>query len=404
MRDDLVFAWRNVWRNTRRSVVTIAALSLALFMMIVYTGLMTGNLNGLEANILDLEVGDAQAYADGYREKPSLYTTIADPEPLIHELEQAGFSVSGRLLGAGLGAGADSSAGVQLIGIDVERDARVTKISQHLRDGVWLQPDDEGVVLGRQLSKNLALAVGDELVVLSQGADGSMANDVYPVRGVLDGISQSIDHAGVFMTDAEFRELMVLPAGVHQLILRKPGETSLDDATAAANALAPDGVQVSSWKQLMPTLASMLENAGGSLKFMSAIVYLAVGIVLLNAMLMAVFERIRELGVLKAIGFTPVKVWSLIMLETAIQTGVAAVVGVVLAIPTNHYLVTRGLDLSALGNISIMGMAWDPIWRAEVDTSTYVGPLQTMLVIVFLSVLYPALRAAFIRPLDAIRD
>ena len=151
-------------------------------------------------------------------------------------------------------------------------------------------------------------------------------------------------------------------------------------------------------------IASMLESARGAAGVMAVVVYLAVGIVILNAMLMAVFERIRELGVLKAIGFTPGKILRLIMLETAIQTTVAAAIGVLAAIPLNHYLVEHGLDLSSLGNMSLMGMAWDPIWRSAVTLDTYLSPVLTLLVIVALAVTYPALRAAFINPLDAIRD
>ena len=402
--DDLQLAWRNVWRNPRRSLVTIAATSLALFVMIVYSGLVVGYIDGLQRNVLDLEVGDAQAFADGYREKPSLYTTIAAPEPMIAELEAAGYQVSPRLLATGLGAGEASSTGVQLIGIDVTADAEVTRIAEQVDRGAWLAPDDEGVVVGRRVAELLGLEIGDELVVLSQGADGSMANDVYPVRGVLRGISDRIDRGGVFMTHPEFRELMVLPEGVHQLIVRVPQGSELDQATATANGFAPEGVEVSSWKQLEPMLASMLESARGAMQVMAVIVYLAVAIVILNAMLMAVFERIRELGVLKAIGFAPAKIFKLILLETGIQTAAALLVGVALALPVNHYMVVHGLDLRSLGNVSIMGVAWDPVWRSRVDLDTYVTPIVTLLIIVAIAVSYPAIRAALIRPLDAIRD
>lgn len=403
--DDLKLAWRNVWRNPRRSVVTILATSLALFVMIVYNGLVLGYIEGLQANILDLEVGDAQAFADGYREKPSLYTTIEQPDALLEQLAAQRFEVSPRLLATGLGAGEDNSTGVQLIGIDVEADARVTSIAEHLQVGRWLEPDDDGVVIGRRVAEQLGLAIGDELVVLSQGADGSMANDVYPVRGVLESISDRVDRAGVFMTHAEFRELMVLPKGVHQMILRIPSDAvDLETATAKAAAAAPEGVEVSSWKQLEPMLASMLDSARAAMSVMGVIVYLAVAIVILNAMLMAVFERIRELGVLKAIGFTPGKILRLILLETAVQTSAAILVGLALALPTNYYLVHHGLDLSSLGNVSIMGMAWDPVWRSKVDLDTYLTPVISLIVIVGIAVTYPALRAAFIRPLDAIHD
>lgn len=403
MWDDVRFAWRNVWRNTRRSVVTISATALALFVMVIYTGMVSGYLAGMKANIIDLDVGEAQAFAEGYREKPSLYTVIEQPEAMLESLEHEGFLVAPRLLGTGLGAGQDNSAGIQMIGIDVARDGRVTKISTALRSGQWLGPDDTGVVLGWRLADNLGLQVGDELVVLSQGADGSMANEVYPVRGVL-GTVGALDRTGVFMTQAAFRELMALERGVHQVILRTPPGVPLDEATATANGFAPEGTHVSSWRELRPTIASMLDSSEAAMAVMGVIVYLAVGIVILNAMLMAVFERIRELGVLKAIGYPPMRVLLLVLTETAIQTAVALVVGVLLAIPVNAYMSRHGLDLSALGNISVMGVAFDPIWRSRVDLSTYTGPVSTLVVIVGLAVLYPALKAAFIRPLDALRS
>ncbi|PRQ10147.1 ABC transporter permease [Enhygromyxa salina] len=399
--DDLKLAWRNVWRNTRRSVVTMAATGLALFVMIAYTGIITGYLKGLEANILNLEVGDIQVFANEYREKPSLYTTIADPAKLTADLEGAGYQVSSRLLASGLGASEENSSGVQMIGLDVVADADVSTISQQTRAGTWLEPDDEGVVIGWRLAETLSLDVGGELVVLSQGADGSMANDVYPIRGVLKGISDGVDRAGVFMTEAEFRELMVLPEGVHQMIVRKPPGTELEAATATAQGFGPDGVEISSWKTIKPTLASMLESSEVSMGIMAVIIYIAVGILILNAMLMAVFERIRELGVLKAIGFTPLKVLKLIFLETAVQTAVAMAAGVLVAIPVNYYLVHTGINM---GNMSVMGMAWDPIWRSSITLETYTGPMISMVIIVALAVLYPALRAAYIQPLDAIRD
>ncbi|KIG16386.1 ABC transporter, permease protein [Enhygromyxa salina] len=379
----------------------MAATGLALFVMIVYTGLVTGYVNGLEANILNLEVGDAQVFANEYREKPSLYTTIPDPTQWSAKLEEAGYQVSPRLLASGLGASEDNSSGVQLIGLDVLADADVSSIGQQTKAGRWLEPQDNGVVIGWRLAETLGLDVGGELVVLSQGADGSTANDVYPIRGILKGISDGVDRAGVFMTEAEFRELMVLPEGVHQIILRTPPSEELEAATAVAQGYAPEGVEVSSWKMLKPMLASMLESSRASMAIMAVIVYIAVGILILNAMLMAVFERIRELGVLKAIGFTPMKVLKLIFLETGIQTAVALAAGVLLAIPANYYMIHTGINM---GNLSLMGMAWDPIWRSTVTVETYTGPITSLVIIVALAVFYPAMRAAFIRPLDAIRD
>jgi len=394
-------AWRNVWRNTRRSLVTIAAASLALFVLIHYAGLVTGYIEGMERNLVEREMGDAQIHAAGFRDDPSLYERIEDPVALLAKLDQAGYAASARLLGGGLAAAGDTSAGVMFRGIDVERDGRVSTIGQHVAEGQWLDPaDPKGVVIGRRLARTLNVKQGAEVVVLSQAADGSMANDVFIVRGVLKAVGEGVDRAGMYMIDATFRELMVVPDGAHQVIVRKPATVPLATAAAQLRALTP-GLDTKSWRELSPTLASMFDSARGVMIFMFMIVYAAIGILLLNAMLMAVFERIREFGVLKALGAGPGAVFRMIFYETYIQVGIAILVGTALSVPGLWYLTQYGIDTGRMGGMTIHGVAWDPVWRASVSTSTYSGPIVTLIVIVSLAALYPAFKAAWVRPVQA---
>ncbi|MCA9717215.1 MAG: ABC transporter permease [Myxococcales bacterium] len=400
----VVFAWRNVWRSRRRSLVTMAAMSFALLMMILYTGLVAGYMGGLERNMLDLEMGDMQVFAPEYKRDPSLYTLIEDPGGLLAKLDDAGYPAAARLIGSGLAAAGDASAGVELRGVDVTRDKSVSEVYQHVIKGAWLDPaQPQGVVLGGRLARTLAVSVGDELVVLSQASDGSMANDLFVVRGVLKNIADGVDRAGVFMTADAFREFFVVPEGAHQLIVRRPPARELDAAAAEVRGIAA-GESVQTWRDLMPMLASMMDSITGAMLFMYGIIYMAIGIVLLNTMLMAVFERVREFGVLKAIGVSPRGVLTLIMLESLIQALLAVAVATLLSIPCFAYLTTAGIDLTAIArDISVMGLALDPIWRAEVGLGTYLYPIAMMLIIITLAAAYPATRAAVIRPVEAMR-
>lgn len=400
----LTMAWRNVWRNGRRTLAAIAATTLGLWTMIVYSGLVRGYLDRMEAHVLDVEMGDVQIHAEGYVQSPSLYERIDDPASLLAALEAEGLPAAPRLLGSGLAAAGQSSAGVSLYGVDVARDAQVSRIADRVHEGGWLDPAaPHEVVIGRRLAQMLGVAVGDELVVLSQGADGSTANDLYRVRGLLHGVSDQVDRGGVYMVDAAFRELMALESGAHEIIVRR-GAHALPDAIARVHALAP-GLDARTWRELKPTLASMLDTAEGAMIAMFVIVYMAIGIVILNAMLMAVFERVRELGVLKAIGVGPGGVLGLVYLEALIQTAIALAAGVILAIPTNAYLSTTGLDLGGSDGegISVMGSMMDPIWRSHVSLQTYTGPSTALLVIVLLAVTYPAIKAALVEPVVAMR-
>ncbi len=400
----MTMAWRNVWRNSRRTLAAVAATTLGLWAMIVYSGMVAGYLDRMERQILDVEMGDIQVHHPEYLGSPSLYHRVEGTPQLLAQLDEAGLAAAPRLLGSGLGAAGDNSAGVTLLGIDVPRDAKVSQVHTRVDRGAWLDPAAPNeVVIGRRLAQMLGLDLGGELVVLSQAADGSMANELFTVRGVLNGVSEAVDRGGVYLTQEAFRELMAVPDGAHQLIVRRAPTLPLDDAAGQVRGMA-DELDTKTWRELKPTLASMLDSGKGAVVMMFFIVYAAIAIVILNAMLMAVFERVREFGVLKAIGVSPMGVLRLIYLETAIQTGLAVVVGVALALPTNWYLSTKGLDLSeSMGGVTVMGSTLGSVWISLVTVETYVGPIVAMLFIVFLAVTYPALRAAFIKPITAMR-
>jgi len=374
----------------------------ALWMMILYTGLLNWYLRDMEATILDLEVGDVQVHAADYRDDPSLHTRIDDAEALLAELRDAGYRASPRLLAYGMAAAGETSAGVAFFGVDVARDAEVSLVHEHLLDGSWLDPKQPGgVVLGRRLARMLGVEPGAEIVVISQGTDGAMAADLYRVRGVLESIGAVVDRAGVFMTAEAFRELFIVPVGVHQIVVRRPEGTELDVVAEVVRGAAL-GLDVRTWRDLMPTLASLLDSARGALIMMIVIVYIAIAILILNAMLMSVFERIRELGVLKALGVGPGGILGLMFAEALIVTSIAVAVGIALGAPTLYYLATEGVELTSLTGMSIMGVAMSPVWHADMRASTFAIPVAVLVGVVGLAVVYPALKAALIDPVRAI--
>ncbi len=394
--------WRNVWRNKRRTYVTISAMTLALWVMLLYAGIMPGYINSMEQSVTQYEVGDIQIHASGFLENPSLYTSIEDSDALLIQLKEAGIAASPRLLGGGLAASGESSAGVSLRAIDVESNEQISQLSTKVTNGKWLDSaDPSGVVLGRKLASNLGVKEGSELVLVSQAKDGSMANGLYTVRGVLGAVAQSTDRSTVLMTEEAFRELMVFPTGVHQIVLNR-GDLSLDEAAVVATDIA-EGQDVRTWKQLMPAVAQMFELAKVAPFIASFIIYLAVGILILNAMLTAIFERIREFGVLKAIGAGPFTVLGLILVEGATQTLVASILGLLLALPGMWYLTVHGLNAGAMGGMDAMGVAMAEIWYGIYTPKSCVGPFFMLWIVSMGAVLYPAIKAAFINPIRAMR-
>ena len=398
-----VMAWRNLWRNKRRTFVTIAAMALALFVELLYSGLIVGMMSGMQEDVVELELGDIQVQAPAYLERPSLYEFMPESDALLAYLDELGYPATPRLLGGGLAASGEFSAGVSLRGIDVAREARVSRIADHVMEGAWLDPaDPKGVVIGNRLARILSVEVGGEVVVLTQGADGSIANDLFMVRGVLSSVAAGTDRGAVYLLDSAFRELMVLPEGAHQVVVRRPPEVSEADAKAAVQAFEGD-VRVMTWREIMPVVGQMLDSVQGMVSIMYVIVYLAVAILILNAMLMVVFERIREFGVLKAIGAGPFRVFGLILVESLLQACMALVIGATMALPGMWFLSTRGIDVGGLGGIDMMGVAIRPMWQGIYTVETVQTPIILLFFIVVLAVLYPALKASWIQPVQAMR-
>ena len=400
----LLFSIRNVGRNKQRSLITIAAMSFAAFILMFYATFLEGLTQSMERNSVGMDLGDIQVHAKGYRDDPDLYKRIEKPGELIEKLQSEGFFATQRIYGFGLAAFGPKSSGVRLRGIDMKHESRVTQINRHVFSGSWLDEDDfKGIVIGKKLSKILDARVGDEVIVLSQATDGSMANDLYRVRGILKSIGGGVDRAGFFMLDMAFRELMVLPEGAHEIaVTRKDRMADLQTETDKVVNLA-EGLEVLNWRKLQPFLAKMMDTSNAGTIVMMFIIYSAIGMVILNAMLMSVFERIHEFGVMKAIGVSPSMVAGMIYTEAMIQTAVAGFLTLIIGLPVVFYFQSHGIDMSSLtGSTTIVGVALDPVWYCRVTTESIVLPIIFLFILVALAVIYPAIKASVIQPVKAI--
>lgn len=401
-----MFALRNAARNKLRAAVTVGAMGLAGGIMILYGSLMEGVMLTMIRNVVDMEVGDIQIHRDGYRDDTDFYKFAPDAVALAGKLESQGFYASPRLFGYGLAAAGSASSGVFLKGIDVEREKMVGKLHDHLLSGSWLSGGDmKGVVIGKKLARTLGVAVGGEIVVVSQAGDGSMANDLFIVRGVLKSVSESTDRSGVIMTAAAFRELMVFPEGAHEITLKRRDQSE-PLAVAANRAVSiASGLEVKTWRELRPVIARVFDIWDVSMLFMLGITYSAITLVTFNAALMSVFERIPEFGMMKALGFSPGRVLKLVLAETLTLASAACVVALAFGLPAAYYSQVSGIDLSHVWpGGSFGGVAFDPVWRSQITFKSTVTPLFFIFVVSLLSAIYPGVKAALINPVTAMRQ
>ncbi|MCX5875418.1 MAG: FtsX-like permease family protein [Deltaproteobacteria bacterium] len=399
------FALRNFNRARTRTWITVGAMAFACAIMIFYASLLEGWLAGMEKNAVGMDLGELQVHATGFRADPDLYKTIVEEESVLALLGSEGFVATPRLYASGLAAAGNASSGIELRGVDLVREPQVTALNVHVWQGQWLEEQDQaGVVLGRKLARILGLTVGDEVVVVAQAADGSTANELFRVRGILKSVAEGVDRSGFFMTSATFRRMMIVPNGAHAIVVKRQVPTeNLTQATARLARLLPS-YEVRNWRQLQPVLARLFEMSDVSLVIMLLITYAAVGILTLNALLMSVFERIPEFGVMKALGFSPWGLFAMIVAESMLQVTVAAILALAAGLPLAMYFSHHPIDFSGFvqSSSTIAGVALDAKWYCVVTVHSVLLPVLFLYLVAGLAILYPALKAAMLKPLAAI--
>jgi ABC-type lipoprotein release transport system permease subunit len=234
-------AWRNLWRNGRRTAITLAAVMLSTAILVVTRALMQGMAEGAIRNATALGVGEVQVHAPGYLTGRSFYQALPDPAGVLAAARAGGVAAAPRSYGYGLVAHDTKSAGAVFWGLDPAVERATFDLAAHVVSGSFLAAQSaRGAVIGRKLARSLGAGVGDELVVVVQAADGSLGNELYTVAGVLEAVGEEIDRSAVLVHRADFEELFVAGGRVHEVALNSRGRLPLG-ALAAFAARAARG-------------------------------------------------------------------------------------------------------------------------------------------------------------------
>lgn len=398
----LRLAWRNIWRNRKRTAITLLAVALNTAILIVSLGLMQGMRRQMIRSATRLLVGDGQLHAAGYRADRSMYAALPDPSALVAQARRAGLQAVQRSYGFGLISSGKKSAGGSFWGVRPSPEREAFELADEVATGTWLSDTaGGGAVIGRKLARSLHAEVGTELVAVVQAADGSLGSELLRVVGILRGVGEEVDRGAVILHAADFDRLFVAGGRVHEVALSGAAEGAELSTTLGP---VPPGVELRSWRELLPALSDMVNLSNAGVTIFALIFFLAAGLGVLNTMLMATHDRIREFGVLKALGASPARIVRDISVEGLLLAMVATGVGLIPGLAGAAWFQAYGLDLRIFGDASFgfAGIAWDPVWRAYVVPGDVLFAVVSMWVVCLAASLYPALRAARLDPVQAI--
>ena len=405
---------RNLWRNPRRTLITALGLAVGYFAVVF----MVGWADGLKAEMIEngtgLLTGQIQIHSPEYRPERSIYETIggregANVDEIIRTIltDPAVEAATPRVFAGGLVSSGKSTSAAVLMGIDPGREPDVSRILSSVQRGSIPKVEDDDILIGAEMARQLELDVGDEIILVAPGADGSMGNDIFQVGGVFRTGLANLDASYALLPLKALQTLVSLdPKRVHEIAL---ATTSPWLAPEAADRLAEEllpfdlEIEIEPWTRSRP---EMLDYS----RLMESWYFIAVAVVfgiaifgVANTMLMATFERRREFAVMLAMGTTPPEVLVTVLCEAMALGLLSLAVGTAITLPLILWWQNSPLDLSWLYNeLTMFGALIRPVLRIELNLTMAVWTGVALLTTTLVAALYPAARAARIPPADTL--
>ena len=403
----LRLAWRNLWRQPRRTWLTTGAMVFSNVLLVFMISLQFGMYGLMIDNTLRVFTGHMQVQARGYKDDQKMRQVVPQAAALAETLRTALGSekIAARAWGFGLASSEERSYGIGIYGVEPEFESRVWNIPGLIGDGRYLDDGDAlEIVVGKVLARNLRVAVGDELTLLGSGADGSFAAAIVEIVGIFDSGVPDIDRNIAEMPLGAFQDVFYMNAAGHQVVLFAD---SLDDAPLLQDrvtGLLPDGqdLVVHDWNALQPGLRQAIQADMSSAFFMYGVLVVLVAFSVLNTQLMSVLERTHEFGVVMALGLRPARLGRLVMLETALMGLVGLVLGALAGAVVTSWFMHNGLAIPGMDAMAAQFNMPARMYPQVSLTTTLVGP-AVVFTFTLLAAVYPALRLHKLHVVDAMR-
>lgn len=397
-------AWRNIWRNKRRSLIVLISVIVGLVAIILYDSLSVGMIVQMLENQIGSHVTHLQIHKKGFNDNKVIRNYIPDPQKVEDALSRHPLvkAFSKRVLTFGILSSATNSSGVYLVGIVPEQEEKVTKIKSSLVKGRYLSGKPHEIVIGEKLAEKLKVDIGDKVVAMASALTGNIGSDVFRVVGLYRTFSSEFDKVYVYITLANAQEMLQYGDRISEFaIISTNPDKNRTIKQDLSNTLGTD-YEVLTYQELLPLLVLQIDVYKESIFIFYAIIAIAMIFGIINTMLMSVFERIQEFGVLMAIGMKNSRVFVMVLIEAFILgsfgTIIGFIVGYLLYLPLSH----SGVDLAMFS----AGLEAFGAGTVIYPVLTFESILSALLVIPFISVIgaiYPAVKAVRLEPVEAIR-
>ncbi len=399
-----LLAWKNVWRNKKRSLIILIAIVLGLGCGLFASAVMYGMWDSTVNSAIDRDLSHIQIHSEQFKKENLIENYIPQGEELKSQIAKINgvIAVSERTIIDGMAASASSSTGVEIKGIIPDEEKKITSVASSIKEGKYFEGVSRNpAVIGKELAKKLDLRLHSKIVLSFQGLDGNIIYAAFRIAGIFETESSTFDKSNVFVKQSDLFNLMNSQPVVHEIAVRLSTVQVMDPVVKKLRSMYKN-LSVETWQQLAPELSLTYETLTVELNIFLGIILFALLFGITNTMLMSVMERIRELGVLMAVGMKRIRVFTLIIIETILLSITGGIIGMLLGAAAIWITAQKGINLSLFSQgLSSYGISSHlfPGLPSEFYPILFVMIIITAIA----SSIYPAIKAVRLNPASAIR-
>jgi ABC-type lipoprotein release transport system permease subunit len=401
----LRLAWRNVWRNGRRSAINVAAMGFGLAAIMFGQSMM----KSLQYQLVEKATGSFTGHVRIQRRDvdepkfPDKFMTDPEPAAKLMAADPRVLAWGRRIHLTGLISSPKMSLGALICGVEPDKEDKITDMAGYIKEGRYLKIGEKGIVMGRKIAGRLDVRLGEKVVLMAQAADGSMGAEVFRVVGISETGSESFDGQMVWIPISAMQELLGRPGQANELAAKLKDLNEAAAVSADFNAkLGPGNIASLTWKDIDREIIGIQAFQDGLLTIVLFVVFAIVALGVLNTQLMSLFERVREFGVLMAIGARPRWIVRLLLVESTLLGLVGTSLGVAIGAALISHFGRYGLNLP-VGDAFKYFLPFPSVIYLRPAWHMHIFACATVFVVTLLATLPPALRAGRLKPAEALR-
>lgn len=404
----VMLAWRNVWRNKRRSFLTFLTIMVGVTLILFQRSFQNGGYAQMIEDSVAPRSGHIQVHEKGFWENRTLEYAFKHDESLLDRIEELENvkEISPRIYTGGLLTHEDSSAGCEIVGIIPERERNIITLEKYvLPGGEFVKSGDmEGIVLGKALARTLNVKTGDEIALVSQGFDGSIAAVNLKVRGVFKSPNAELNRGLGLISFENAKSVFTMMGHVTTYVIRADSIDNVDSVEENIRSMVDDTFEVMPWSELNPEVLQFIALDKASGHIFIFILYIIVAFGILNTIQMSVFERTREFGIMISIGTGPREIFYMVLVESIVISAIGILFGLALGYLVSYYFTVFPLDFSSYEKeMELYGMS-TLVYYAKIKISDFIRASIIILLLAGIFSYFPARRAAGLNPVTAIRQ